>query len=324
MYGQVMFDDNLPQPVAINEWQAFPREAGILKSLMDDTHDAIAEFDGIVAGGAITSVFNNTEVNDFDLYFPDAEKASRFVAALWTKEYGYHQFINCSDKSMTFVQRSSDVKCQLIYYKFFPTCQDIFNDFDFTVNMGAYSPKTGLFNLHPDFLRHNSQRTIQINPNTAYPLISVLRTAKYKERGYHTSKPQLMKLLLAISKLNLSSWKEVEEQVGGMYGYNTKDIFPVDKEYNVDAAIACLDAISPRKLEQLDAAQLDWDTIQKAVVGIFPEEFQKLPDNSWAYKFKDALENYAFPDDESPKQSVWDKLDEKMSTDKVNSNDLPF
>ncbi len=207
--------------------------------------------------------------------------------------------MNVTDKSMTFVRRAADVKCQLIYYKFFPTPEDIFNDFDFTVNMGCFSPKTGKFLLHEDFLRHNSQRTIQINTNTAYPLISVLRTAKYKDKGYHTSKPQLMRLLLAISQLKINSWEECEAQMGGMYGYNVQDIFDKTQPFSIEAACVALESISPKKLEDMPSSNVSWEGVQKAAKGKFPEVFNALPNNSWSYKFQDKLHAYAFPAEDS-------------------------
>jgi hypothetical protein len=331
MFGEIMYNQNFPvqancgyllQPLT-NKWQDFPREAAILQELLGDTYEAIAEFDGLVAGGAVTSVFNRSDVNDFDLYFPSEEKAAKFVAALWAGEYGYQQFMNVTDKSMTFVRRAEDVKCQLIYYKFFPTPKDIFQDFDFTVNMGCFSPKTGKFLLHDDFLRHNSQRTIQINTNTAYPLISVLRTAKYKDKGYHTSKPQLMRLLLAITQLNLESWEDVEAQLGGMYGYNVKDIFDKTKPFSIEAACVALEGITPKKLESMDTGSVSWEDVQKAVVEKFPEDFQRLPSNSWAYGFTKELEAYAFPGgkpvaEPCPLAQFLDGMN------KPSSEDLPF
>lgn len=291
MYGEIMFNTS-------TQAVEYQREAKILKDHLGDTMQAIADFDGIIAGGAITSVFTRKEINDIDIYFPDAKKASQFVAALYSQEFGYHTFTNVTNKSLMFVSRDSDAKCQLIFYKFHPDVQSIFNDFDFTINMGAYIPKEDKFILHEDFLKHNSQRTIQINTNTAYPIISVLRTQKYAERGYHVSKPQLVRLLLRLSQLGISSWKELKDHLGGMYGYNVDDIFPEDKEFSMELAISVLDTISPKIMTATLSDQLSLSQIKEKTDGVFPSEFKEI--NEWKNHYDKtgvSLDEYAYPDD---------------------------
>lgn len=316
MFGEIMYN---VQPEAVTKGVKFPREADILKGKLDDLVTAIGDFGGVIAGGAVTSVFTNKEVNDLDLYFPDAKRASQFVAAVYSKEFGFHQFVNATNKCLMFVSRKTQEKFQLIYYKFHPTVEDIFADFDFTINMGAYDPKTDSFILHEDFLRHNAQRTIQVNTGTAYPIISVLRTQKYKERGYHISKPQLVRLLLAISELKINSWAELSDQLGGMYGYNADDIFPTAEEYSLEKALAVIDKLSPKILEAGGYNSMYLDNIQKATVDIFPSEFQAVVDSSYSYWGKNKgvnLTEYAYPAD--------NKFVEVNETTKIDPHQLPF
>ena len=56
MFGKIMFDSN-------TQGVAFPREAKILKDALGDTMQAIADFDGVIAGGAITSVFTRKDIS---------------------------------------------------------------------------------------------------------------------------------------------------------------------------------------------------------------------------------------------------------------------
>lgn len=305
MFGEIMFNTSTQ---AIE----FQREAKILKDHLGDTMQAIADFDGVIAGGAITSVFTRKEINDIDIYFPDAKKASQFVAALYSKEFGYHNFTNVTNKSLMFVSRDSEAKCQLIFYKFHLDVQSIFNDFDFTINMGAYIPKEDKFILHEDFLKHNSQRTIQINTNTAYPIISVLRIQKYADRGYHVSKPQLVRLLLRLSQLGINSWKELKDHLGGMYGYNVDDIFPEDKEFSMELAISVLDSISPKIMTAVLSQQLSLTDIQEKTVDVFPEGFGKIKDYWRLSEGEVSPEDYAYPDDA------------KNTTPKAKPTDLDF
>ena len=92
-----------------------------------------------------------------------------------------------------------------IYYDYYETAEDIFKHFDYTINMAAYNLNTGEFSCHECFMLHNSQRVLQFNTGTRFPIISALRVQKYKERGYNISRKEFMKLLLSINKLNNGS-----------------------------------------------------------------------------------------------------------------------
>lgn len=269
--------------------QDFPREAKILEAQADDLLQALADTGAWIAGGAVTSVFTGKEINDLDLYFPSPEAAAKFTAWCWSKEYGYCDFFFASEKCLSFKHRGGVGSIfQIIYYKYFETAEDIFNDFDFTVNMGAYHPATKKFILHEDFLRHNCQKTLQVNPGTAYPLISVLRTQKYKEKGYKISKPQMLRLLLAVSQKNFSSWQELKEQLGGMYGQNIDNIFPEDKEFSLEVALECIDNLSPVAYDAQIGQSIIWSDLKKKVADKFPADFQTVVDSGW-YRQEDQL-----------------------------------
>ncbi|AKJ73290.1 DNA gyrase subunit A [Salmonella phage 41] len=59
----------------------FQREYNILKSLIPDgLMELLKRLDVRVAGGTLTSLFSNREVNDIDLYFPSWENLEVFLA----------------------------------------------------------------------------------------------------------------------------------------------------------------------------------------------------------------------------------------------------
>lgn len=232
--------------------QAYPMEEKMLRGLLGDMADIMEACEGMVCGGAITSLFTGKEVNDFDLYFRDEVGYSKFLAAVLSGDYGFNKFAHITDRSLL-VTNHQDTPAQAITYKFFPEVQDVFNDFDFTVNMGAYDFKTKQFVFGEDFFRHNSQRFIGINTGTAYPLISVLRVDKYRQRGYTTSKSQLLRLLLRVSQLELNSWDDVVDHIGGMYGIDPTKLFDRSKEFSLDEVIDQLSNI--RSLETKNYVQ---------------------------------------------------------------------
>lgn len=251
----------------------FPSEKRKLFKHLGDLPDLFEQYDVIVAGGAITSMFTGNEVNDIDIYFRDKESFSKFFLEVVSGRVGYFSIAHHTDKSILFTDH--DNKYQLIVYKFFPEIQDIFNDFDFTVNMGAFDFKNDCFVLHKDFMKHNSQRYIGINENTAYPLVSVLRIDKYRQKGYSVSKPQLLKLLFRINNLKLDSWEDALSQVAGMYGIDPEKIFDKTKEFSIDEAITQLDA-----LETMDntwtQSGLDMKELTESLKDVFIEDVKEV------------------------------------------------
>ena len=65
-----------------------------------------------------------------------------------------------------------------------------------------------------DFLKDNIQKKLVVNTNTAYPLVTATRILKYQLKGYSIDVFELTKLALTINKLNINSYKKLEEQLG--------------------------------------------------------------------------------------------------------------
>jgi len=236
----------LEEFIIANGSQEFPREEKALLNMTGELVDLLETTGAIIAGGAITSLFTGQEVNDLDIYFRSKESFSRFMAGLMSGDYGYSTIVNITDRSVTATDHR-EMKGQFVVFRFFESAQDIFDTFDFTANMGAYDFESGSFVFDKNFFRHNSQRFLEINTKTAYPLISVLRIEKYRKKGYSTSKAQLLRLLLAVTELDLNSWDDVVDQVGGMYGIDPEKLFDRTVDFSIDAAIEQLG-----KLESID------------------------------------------------------------------------
>src|SRR5690606_6767488 len=173
-----------------------------------------------------------SEINDIDVYFRDAEGLSKFLCGAFSRECGYLKLKHLTDRSILMTDHK-EMQIQMIVYKFFNSPQDVFNSFDFSVNMGAYDFSCEAFVLDDRFLRHNAQRYVEINTKTDYPLMSMLRVDKYRNKGYKVSKPQLLALLVRISELDLQSWDQVLDHVGGMYGIDPEKIFDKTNEFSL-------------------------------------------------------------------------------------------
>lgn len=210
-----------------------------------------------VAGGAVTSVFTGKEINDIDVYF---KSRRAFEIGVYQAYKDGLWCVAAGKRAVTFADGGGNIT-QLIHFAFFPTAQSIFDMFDYTVCMGAFDldagpkqlwdnilcrhitvgdkhPESG-FILHPDFLKHNSQRFLKFNAGTRYPLASATRVLKYQQRGYTIGKGDIMKIALAVRGVKIETWEDLKDQIGGEYGDKVV-LDNEDKPFTLDAAIAAL------------------------------------------------------------------------------------
>jgi hypothetical protein len=114
--------------------------------------------------------------------------------------------------------------------------------------MAAYSSLTDEIVYHENFLLHNSQRRLFFNSGTKFPILSSLRIQKYEKRGYNISKNEFLKVIFAVKKCEINSWKDLKNQCGQLYGCNfIQDSDIPDQEFSMDAA---LEVISKVNFEQ--------------------------------------------------------------------------
>lgn len=233
---------------------SFEKQRNIItRTLGEDNVRLLTATKAILAGGAITSIFSGNEINDFDIYFRKMEDLIVFIRNAYRDTSNLSDLelvelkpfsLNCvsyTNRSITF--SSNCLKIQLIHFDYFDSIQKIFDSFDFYHNMGAYDFGTSEFVLDSNFLSDVAERRINFNPSTKYPIMSTLRVSKYTERGYNISKKEMFKIALAVAKLNIESWEELEDQLSGFYGVDIKKMFDHTQEFSTDAAIRMLDLV---------------------------------------------------------------------------------
>lgn len=182
-----------------------------------------------LAGGAITSIFTNQPINDYDIYPKSQEDLENSV--IYLMEDGYFN-VFASDKALSFVKGETTI--QIMLFDIFETPEKIFSCFDFTINMAALDIDKKEFTFHKDFLKHCSQRFLKFNINTKFPYISARRVQKYKDRGYTIGNGEFMKILLACQNKPINSWESFKIQMGGVYG--DKIEIPEDTIFSLEAA----------------------------------------------------------------------------------------
>lgn len=197
------------------------------------------KFDGsFLAGGAVTSVFSDKPINDYDLYFKNKESFEKAVKEAY--EDGFW-CVSVSSRAITFSDSGTIV--QFMHFKWFPTVASIFESFDFTICMGAVdfdaNDGKGQLILHPRFLIDLASHKLVFNHGTDYPSASGLRILKFQDREFTISRRELAKLLVAVQFQPAKSWEELKDQLGGSYGDPVA--MASDKPYTLDNVIEALD-----------------------------------------------------------------------------------
>ena len=235
-----------------------------------------------VAGGALTSIYTNKPINDYDIY-PKSKKAM-LKACEWALDNKYW-VAYISDRALTFARGEDDV-LQIITFSFYKKAKDIFKDFDFTINMAAIDLDSGKEHFDKNFLKHNSQRFLKFNSRTKFPYASAMRVNKYQERGYTIGNAEYFKILLACQKVNISSWEELKSQIGGIYGDLIE--IPEDGKFTMKKAISAMSKIKPQETPP----QEDITCMEDISIMFWPKN-KKVKYYDGAYRiFGQYIENY--------------------------------
>lgn len=280
--------------------EKYPAEERKLSSLVsDNVWEFFKASNAIIAGGAITSVFTNKEVNDIDVYFRSEEDLFRALAAVFDESQytpddlidilGSHDLIynGKSQRTLMLKDKETEQNIQLMTFRYFDSPEDIFESFDYTVCMGAYDCTSGEFVFHADFFKHNAQRYLKFHTGTTYPIMSLMRVDKYKKKGYDISKTELLRVLGTCMSLELSSWEDAKEHIGGMYGYDLNDVFDETKDFSVEELVEQLSNIDERKIKEftLDYQSGFLDIVQSALdIKYTREDGYEFDDKRYLYK----------------------------------------
>lgn len=184
-----------------------------------------------IAGGAITSVFTNKEINDIDIYPKTKEAKLKILEFMDSNCY----VASCTDKSV-YAIHSGTYDLNVVILNEYGTADDIFKSFDFSIVKGAYDVDSEKFFFHDYFFVDLSKRFLRVDTNTSFPLMSVIRMKKYVDRGYTVSVNEMAKVLLKVTTLSIESVEDLEMHLGGTYGTDFKDVFK-DKDFSLDVAI---------------------------------------------------------------------------------------
>lgn len=224
-------------------------KAKIKQAIGTDVYDMLKENKCVLAGGAITSLFTNKEINDFDIYLTSNESLSQIFANIFgVSEDEYLQPYDlitkfATKRSMLCIDKYAQAKIQIIHYSVHENIDSIFKSFDFEHVMGAFDFATEEFVFHENFMKTNAQRLMQFNPATDFPITSMMRVQKYKERGYTISKAQMLRIAFTIANKEYASWEDVKSEISGLYGIAPEDMFDETKPFSLEEVVLQLDKV---------------------------------------------------------------------------------
>lgn len=184
-----------------------------------------------IAGGALTSAYTRKPIVDYDYYFKSREHLEDAIR----NAYDDSMWCLCvTDRAITFTDSTNIL--QFMVFDFFQEAEDIFDCFDFTCCMAAADCDSGEIIMHDHFMCALAARRLTFNENTKFPIASAGRVHKYQEKGFSIGRGDLMKIGMACARLNISSWGELLNQLGGIYGDQIKLCIDEGQQFSWDAA----------------------------------------------------------------------------------------
>lgn len=296
----------------------------LLRILGEDMVSLLKKSNAIIAGGSITSLFSQSQINDFDIYFRSKEDMIVFIRNAYKtpgdpnkKENLYalsdEQIVkfetsfnitckNRTERSITFTQNGNTI--QLIHFAYFQNAEEIFESYDFHINMAAYDFSTEDFILHPHFLESVAARRLTFNEKTRYPIMSTLRVQKYIERGYTINRKEMFKIALTCSMLNIDSWDTLIDQLSGFYGVDVTEIFDKEIPFSMVAALDMLDKVY--ELPESEPVVPNFEQIMFHIAGNPFEgqnvvyRFLNIVEENGKQYYKDESTGILFPTDGTP------------------------
>jgi hypothetical protein len=228
----------------------YERETHILNSLLKDIFGE-TNYNGqffFIAGGALTSVFSGTQINDLDFFFY-SESGLESMKNIFESDKKYPLKFS-TDSALSY--SCNGIKVQLIK-KIYGNEWDIIKQFDFKICMAAFNPVLQSYTVDNDFFYDLSRRRLTYNPGN-YPIASLWRVKKFIKRGYEFPPIDSIKLALTINNLHISTYEELKSQLEGIDTAFLKDLTDMlieksGEKYDIKVAFDMMDRILMNKLD---------------------------------------------------------------------------
>lgn len=170
----------------------------IIDLLGNETYEILKKNKCIIAGGALRSIFNNTEINDLDVYFQN-KKYFNVV-----KDYFYKKYIDnfdySSNSSLTFTIKNKQVQ---LLRPYFGKPDKIIAHFDFNVVKAFFNISNNKYYYSKEFIEGNKKMLIKFNKLYKHHFSCFHRILKYKNKYEYKFDKSFLKILKQkISNIN--------------------------------------------------------------------------------------------------------------------------
>lgn len=174
--------------------------------------------EALLAGGAVRSLYDNTEVEDYDFFMPSLS----LMEYLWHNIEGHQNIVDkvlfkCPQKRLVSLLLKDGSKVQLIYIKDYSSPEELTGLFDFTVCCATKDIKGKIY-FTPEFYRDVEGRMLNINTIT-YPMSTMKRMVKYVQKGYLVDSGVYKQLAKSILEANKE--EELQDDEEGWSWYNS-------------------------------------------------------------------------------------------------------
>lgn len=248
------------------------KEKNIIKRLLG--HKLIKELkksNAVLAGGAITSIFSKTPLNDFDIYFNnqnDFDRVTHFIKHFKAQNDIHYEKITKSFESEKAVLydisinndisvnktlesygisynlniNSNNIIIQLIKPSIFKAEKDLLQKFDFSICMGRFDFKSEDFTFDPRFMIDLARKELTYNTECSNPIGSFFRLKKYLDKGFSIDPSEMLKIFISLNSINFNNYADFDsilDQVPHVFlrshiQETIKDSNMNNKEYNHD------------------------------------------------------------------------------------------
>tara|TARA_Y100001956_G_scaffold82343_1_gene102859 strand:- start:1240 stop:1983 length:744 start_codon:yes stop_codon:yes gene_type:complete len=181
--------------------------------------EELSEIEGVyLAGGALRNMLGGDDyIADIDIFFRDQEALDKAMEVMsmyegsedgcWYKAFQcpakelitYKSAIECLmyGEEATEKDYKNQRKVQFITKSFYPTPHHLISTFDFIPTCACLYQD--VLYTHKDWVRHVKKRTLGLN-FISYPVASIYRMMKYKDKGYHVLTDTVLGMVLQINE----------------------------------------------------------------------------------------------------------------------------
>jgi hypothetical protein len=226
-----------------------------LESVKDKKIEKTIRENAIITGGAIVSLLNGEEVNDYDVYFRTKEacfEVANYYAEIFNKSHGTSivEIKDKSDRVQCFIRSSgvagepdaddeepvaidtepSESKYKPVFFstnaitlsdkiqlvvRFCGAPEEIHKNYDFVHCTCSYSFLDNKLDLPSRALEAIINKEL-FYIGSKYPLCSIIRSRKFIQRGWSINAGQYLKMCLQLNELDLKDLETFKDQLAGV------------------------------------------------------------------------------------------------------------